>query len=1418
VESKRGEWGDLRRRGARGLIVGILSGTLALLFFAVPAMAEAPPTLWTRCDGPPPTLPVADPACEIPRGIAADPDTGNIYVADQENARVVEFSVWGEFLRAWGWDVVASGPGDDTSPPTNEFEVCEPASGDTCKDGAFGGGAGQFGFSGPQGVARDPSGNVYVVDLSGRRVEKFTSEGEFLLTFGGDVNKTKVEEGAPAAARNRCPVDPGDVCQAGTEGAANGQFGAWKVGSYIAAGPDGTIYVGDVNRIQKFNGAGEYIGEIKFEGSGEVGALPKAGTVNALAADPVSGDLYFAYFSTGSNGAVDPEPFVLRIDPVTGEILCKLEVGKPRAVAVDPVGGVYVFDRGLFGGGAGNQISRVLQFDPELNPNCDPNPIDLETGYIGFGKDEFETIQGRQITGLAASNACGIEGFDIYVPNPEKNFIRAFGPQPDPLICPPPEVPPEIDAQYASSVDDESAVVQAIVNPHFWSGALGTTTYYLQYGTATCIDVQGWDAPCVTHQPQPPGSILAGGAVDVGVKTGEVFLEGLQPATAYRYRFVAEGSGALGVEIVGVGGKAGEEGKAAGFTTFPPQPEAKTECPNQAFRTGPSARLPDCRAFELVSPLDKDGADITSGGAEIDQAARNGDSLAYTVARAIGEAESAPLHSQYIARRDPATGWASEPIGAPREGPSFWMGEPPHNKYTYVGLDFPHYRAFSEDLCSGWNLEDTDPVLAPGAIPDYPNIYRRDNCSKPTTFETITTVKPPELVPAGYGPTILGFSAEGLHTVFEANGKLTDDTPLCVVEDEECTRRLFISTPGEGLRLVSVLPDGSVNEAPETQSPLGTATSFDAYIRADNTADAIAADGSRVYWSGRGGGAAPLYVRLNPEEEQSALIGGKGQIVNNQNKVLSLVAAEGKGTLSASSSTVTAVETTVGQFVVGQPITGTGIPAGTTIVEVSGSTLTLSAAATSSGTVTIKSSGPAPFAVGQPISGEGIPLGTTIVAVAAGQLTLSANATQTKSISLFGACREAEKACTLAVSSGNARFWDATPDGNRAIYTVGEVGGELREFDMATQSSQPIAGEAIAVMGTSEDLSHVYFASREVLEGGAQTGEPNLYLYQRDNGGSLTFIATLSERDVELDGFGLLSPVAIETRVRDSRVSPDGEVAAFTSVASLTGYDNADLHSGEPDTQVFVYDAGEDALRCVSCNPGGTRPVGTQVLNRGQGWVSSVVPPWMSSLYPSRALSDDGERLFFESIDALVLADTNGRQDVYEWERAESAAQCGPTGAGAELYVAAAGGCISLISGGQSKGDSDFIDASPDGRDVFIRTGSSLLAHDPGLLDIYDAREGGGFPPPEELLPPCEGEACQNPAPPPEETTPSSTVVGPSGNVTERPRPRCRKGKVRRRGRCVPRKRAKRAAKRAKRAAAKQRSGTTSYPSGGPGR
>jgi hypothetical protein len=131
---------------------------------------------------------------------------------------------------------------------------------------------------------------------------------------------------------------------------------------------------------------------------------------------------------------------------------------------------------------------------------------------------------------------------------------------------------------------------------------------------------------------------------------------------------------------------------------------------------------------------------------------------------------------------------------------------------------------------------------------------------------------------------------------------------------------------------------------------------------------------------------------------------------------------------------------------------------------------------------------------------------------------------------------------------------------------------------------------------------------------------------------------------------------------------------------------------------------------------------------------------------------------------------------------------------------------VELISSGQSGRESSLIDASPTGSDVFFATLSSLWPGDPGLVDVYDARVGGGFPAPPEPAGSCEGESCQSPPPAPEAPTPASATYSGPGNLAapKRKARKCPKGKrkVKREGkvRCIKKKSKKKAQKRAHRA------------------
>jgi hypothetical protein len=148
------------------------------------------------------------------------------------------------------------------------------------------------------------------------------------------------------------------------------------------------------------------------------------------------------------------------------------------------------------------------------------------------------------------------------------------------------------------------------------------------------------------------------------------------------------------------------------------------------------------------------------------------------------------------------------------------------------------------------------------------------------------------------------------------------------------------------------------------------------------------------------------------------------------------------------------------------------------------------------------------------------------------------------------------------------------------------------------------------------------------------------------------------------------------------------------------------------------------------------------------GWTAQSLT---SALVQSRYVSDDG-RLYFNSPSDLVPAASNGTEDVYEYE---------PSGVG--NCQSASGGCVSLISSGSSDRESAFLEATPDGSNVFFLTEAQLLPQDTDTaFDIYDARECATGSP--CLSPPVAATACGD-AETCRPAEPAQQIPAPSGTV-----------------------------------------------------
>ncbi len=1033
---------------------------------------------------------------------------------------------------------------------------------------------------------------------------------------------TLVQETAPEVC------DEAQFCRRAVPGVGDGEF-ELALGLPGIAASGTSIFATANGKLQRFGQDGAFEAAFSIPG----------GTPFTISAAP-SGDVYAIVEET--------PPAAVRLSGSTGAEVARVPLtASVTDLTSDSEGNVYAVER------ASSPFvpQRVVQYSPAMQPltpqYCCEAPMLEAFNPFGFFSMSANVVGALLLHYQARPNS-GAE-YSVY---------RMFGPGAARLEAPP-RAAPDIQAQFATFVSTTRATVAATISPKFWSDA----HYRVEYGTEPC-SAGGCNQSVPADQDKP----LTTQSTSRGVRTDGLQLEGLKPDTTYYFRFVAESSG--GGPVRGIGGEVGVDGQESSFTTYPAPFPAQTSCPNQAFRTGASASLPDCRAYEMVSPVDKAGGDIKDAlelnnfQTSLNRSATDGSRFTFTSYRAFGPAKSATYANQYLASRS-ADGWTTEPISPP-------LGQSSSLHGANAVLQ-NESKQFSSDLCTSWLTVIAEPVLAPGVPEGYPNLYRRDNCG-PGGYAALIAAEP-LTPPDSFETELQGTSADGSVALVRVNEELTEDAVAGQLSQ--------VYAAGEGsLHLVCILPSGAVSDDPcsaGTSSVLNGAFIQSEHGRNGLLKHAISADATKVYWTqvasgeagGNGNGRGSIYLRLNPTAAQSA---GPG-------------------------------------------------------------------------------------------------------------------------------C-ETDKACTVEVSGTKspspAQFLGASEDGSKAIYefTDGALAGGLYEFDLESESSRLLGKKSLGLAAAGSDLGEIYFVSEEKLAGtsGATAGKPNLYL---DEEGSKSFIATLSREDVThrlgVNGVSHASNTDPAPDYHAAQASDDGRSLAFISTASLTGYDNTDAASpascgtsgGVCDSEVFLFQADGGALLCVSCNPSGARPRGRmhETVRLAPALpTAAFLRTATTQLYTPRVLSPDGSRLYFNSYDALVLGDTNDKMDVYEWQAATSSAEC--EAAGAELFVSDAEGCLSLLSSGKGQVDSEFLDSSESGDDVFIRTGQSLLPQDPGLIDVYDARVGGGFPPLEKPQA-CEGEKCQGSIPTPSVPAPPASRAPSAGN----PKPKCPKGthRVVRKGkpRCV---------------------------------
>jgi hypothetical protein len=330
--------------------------------------------------------------------------------------------------------------------------------------------------------------------------------------------------------------------------------------------------------------------------------------------------------------------------------------------------------------------------------------------------------------------------------------------------------------------------------------------------------------------------------------------------------------------------------------------------------------------------------------------------------------------------------------------------------------------------------------------------------------------------------------------------------------------------------------------------------------------------------------------------------------------------------------------------------------------------------------------------------------------------------------------------------AADGQFWTASADGSRAFFITSDSlvpedtdGGsaDLYMYDrdapagsrltLVTEGDPGASGGAVSVLDATPDGHTVYFVFN-----GHLTVDAFLGLY-RWHDGQLRYVGTFDSLG-EATGNGPRTDWAFISTTKRSRITPDGRYLLFVTLtdAGFVGHGGLTSYDQAGHQEFYLYDADTGRLVCVSCNPSG-RPATSNALIDERDYAAAS----LSTPDSAQALTDDGRRVFFNSAEALVPEDTNGRPDAYEYD--------------------VPSGTLHLLSSGKSISPSYFVDATPNGDDVYIVTRERLVGWDvDDSFDLYDVRVNGGFPEPPTPAAACGGEACLPGAVAP----PAASVVG----------------------------------------------------------
>jgi len=578
-----------------------------------------------------------------------------------------------------------------------------------------------------------------------------------------------------------------DIAVSGDPGLVHGVPGAIAVDSsngkvYIAESPD---KVPGGLRVMCFQPktAGNYH---EYEYCGPSQDIPLDEQVTEIALDE-SGHLFMA-----QNGATLLEERSLA-EPAAPPLCTVVPKGQVTSMTVNPkTGEMFYFN----GNGNSKKVYRLLPCDPTVGKFKEaqlPITMSPKPSYVGaLAFNPGLSWGGNRPKGT------------LYVFDTSLNWLErpidsgAF------VLAPAETHPPAVLSESVSSTKSTSTVLRAEIDPRGFA-----THYVFQYETEAEYEANPAGDRFVGAREAPLGGGQLGSG---GVGQAATAVSGLLPGTAYRFRVVAsspcdEDTGEPCVV----------DGEAFSFVTFP------------LFPPG----LPDHRAYELVSPSQKNGGEVLPSEPTVAScneckpnsfsaapfpvlASPGGEALAYR-GLPFTLLEGAIYGDSYVARRT-AAGWRTTALlpGGHQPGD---VKEP------------------AIDSSLGQSLVEIQPTGGAELL--------LQSTAAPGSYTPLLP-GPRHRTPAELRMSHAGHNSDLSHIVFAANDALTEATPYAPEPPVPGGSEMDLYDWHDGrLALVNVLPDN------------GTVAAGASLASANPDANAISADGSRIFWKAGG----QLYMR-----------------------------------------------------------------------------------------------------------------------------------------------------------------------------------------------------------------------------------------------------------------------------------------------------------------------------------------------------------------------------------------------------------------------------------------------------------------------------------------------------------------------------------------------------------------------------